>query len=77
MPGGPRTHGGRLRFRRHALVWGLPGGRCGPIVAVFGVCVLDGAGTATVELPGDSGLPSFGGFGSFGPIVPIFSFPAP
>lgn len=66
-----------LRFPSHTLVWGVPGGRCGPILGVLGVCVVEQAGTAAVELPSTQVLPSFGGFGSFGPLGPYFSFPPP
>ena len=66
-----------LEFPSHTLVWGIPGGRCGPILTVFGVCVVEQAGTAPVELPNRHPLPSFGGFGSFGPLGPFFSFPPP
>jgi hypothetical protein len=62
-----------LRFPSHTLVWGIPGGRCGPILLVFGVCVVEQAGTAALELPGRQVLPSLT-FGSFGP---LFSFPPP
>jgi hypothetical protein len=63
-----------LTFPSHTVVWGIPGGRCGPILALFGVCVVDMAGTADVTLPTRSTLPTFGPLGSF---LPIFSFPAP
>lgn len=63
-----------LRFPSHTLVWGIPGGRCGPILVLFGVCVVEGAGTTPLELPPSTVLPSFPGFGSFGP---LFSFPPP
>ena len=63
-----------LQFPSHTLVWGIPGGRCGPILEVFGVCVVEQAGTAAVELPSRSVLPSFGPFGTIGP---LFSFPPP
>jgi hypothetical protein len=66
-----------LRFPSHTLVWGVAGGRCGPILTLFGVCVVDQAGTTAVQLPSTPVLPSFGGFGSFGPIGPFFSFPPP
>jgi hypothetical protein len=61
-----------LRFPSHTLVWGIPGGRCGPILEVFGVCVVEQAGTAAVELPPPPGVPSFPPFGTIGP---LFSFP--
>ena len=65
------AHGDDLAFPSHTLVWGIPGGRCGPILEVFGVCVVDQAGTADFELPSKNPLPSFAPFGSF---VPLFSF---
>jgi len=61
-----------LMFPSHTVVWGIPGGRCGPILEVFGVCVVDQAGTADLELPAKSVLPSIGPLGSF---FPLFSFP--
>jgi hypothetical protein len=63
-----------LLFPSHTLVWGIPGGRCGPIFEALGVCVVDMAGTAPVELPAHPVLPSLGPLGSF---LPLFSFPAP
>ena len=69
-----------LAFPSHTLVWGVPGGRCGPILELFGVCVVDQAGTASVELPSHSELPSFGPIGSFGflgSFPPLFSTSAP
>jgi hypothetical protein len=60
-----------LAFPSHTLVWGIPGGRCGPILEVFGVCVVEQAGTADFELPTKNPLPSWGPFGSF---APLFSF---
>jgi len=61
-----------LAFPSHTLVWGIPGGRCGLILELFGVCVVDQAGTAELELPPKSVLPSIGPLGSF---FPLFSFP--
>jgi hypothetical protein len=61
-----------LAFPSHTLVWGIPGGRCGLVLELFGVCVVEQAGTAGFELP-DSG-PSFPPFGSFGPLFPEPSF---
>jgi hypothetical protein len=61
-----------LTFPSHTLVWGIPGGRCGPILLLFGVCVVEQAGTADLELPDRNPLPTFGPFGSLGP---LFSFP--
>jgi hypothetical protein len=67
-----------IRFPSHTVVWGVPGGRCGPILELFGVCVVEQAGTAELELPTPPGLPTFGPIGSFGPIgVPLYSFAAP
>ena len=63
-----------LMFPSHTVVWGIPGGRCGPILELFGVCVVDQAGTADLELPAKSVLPSIGLLGSF---FPLFSFPPP
>ena len=63
-----------LAFPSHTLVWGIPGGRCGPILEAFGVCVVEQVGTAKVELPSRSVLPSIGPLGSF---FPLFSFPPP
>src|SRR5262245_16267588 len=61
----------------HTLVWGIPGGRCGPVLELFGVCVVEQAGTADVQLPPPPGVPSFGPIGSFPPFgsfEPLFSF---
>ena len=63
-----------LLFASHTLVWGIPGGRCGPILKLVGVCVVDMAGTTRLELPSKSVLPSIGPLGSF---FPLFSFPPP
>ena len=66
-----------LAFPSHTLVWGVPGGRCGPVVELVGVCVVEQAGTADVELPPAPGTPSFGPIGSFPPFgsfAPLFSF---
>ena len=63
-----------LLFPSHTLVWGVPGGRCGPILEIVGVCVVDMAGTTPLELPSRSVLPSLGPIGSFFPIFPTFSF---
>jgi hypothetical protein len=63
-----------LLFPAHSVVWGVPGGRCGIILELVGVCVVDFAGTADFELPSRSVLPSLGPFGSFGPLIPLFSF---
>jgi hypothetical protein len=61
-----------LAFTAHTLVWGIPGGRCGPILEAFGVCVVEQAGTADFELPGRAIFPSFG---SFGPLFSFYSLP--
>ena len=63
-----------LAFPSHTLVWGIPGGRCGPVLELFGVCVVDQAGTAKVDLPSRSVLPSIGPIGS---LFPLFSFAPP
>src|SRR5262245_39146683 len=60
-----------LTFPSHTLVWGIPGGRCGPVLEALGVCVVDQAGTADFELPSKNPLPSIGPLGSF---TPLFSF---
>jgi hypothetical protein len=60
-----------VSFPSHTIVWGVPGGRCGIVFELFGVCVVDQAGTVPLELPRPSSLPSFGPIGSF---LPIFSF---
>jgi hypothetical protein len=60
-----------LDFPSHTLVWGIPGGRCGPIFEVLGVCVVEQAGTADFELPQRNPLPTFGPIGT---LFPIFSF---
>ena len=64
-----------LMFPSHTLVWGVPGGRCGPIFEAIGVCVVDQAGTASLELPSRSVLPSFRPLGSFSPFRPFYSLP--
>ena len=48
--------------------------RCGIVLELVGVCVVDFAGTADFELPSQSVLPSIEPFGSFGPLIPPFSF---
>jgi hypothetical protein len=63
-----------LMFPDHSIVWGVPGGRCGIVLELVGVCVVDFAGTADLKLPSRSVLPSLGPFGSFGPLIPLFSF---
>src|SRR4029078_2476668 len=63
-----------LAFPSHTVVWGIPSCRCGPILEAFGVCVVEQVGTAKVELPSRSVLPSLGPLGSF---FPLFSFPPP
>jgi hypothetical protein len=66
-----------LLFPAHTVVWGVPGGRCGIVLELLGICVVDFAGTADLELPSRDVLPSLGPFDSFGPIVPIFTFEPP
>jgi hypothetical protein len=63
-----------LDFPSHTLVWGIPGGRCGPIFELVGVCVVEQAGTADFELPERNPLPTFGPIGS---LLPVFSFEPP
>jgi hypothetical protein len=63
-----------LMFPDHSIVWGVPGGRCGLVLELVGVCVVDFAGTADIELPSRTVLPSRAPFGSFGPLIPLFSF---
>jgi hypothetical protein len=55
-----------VQFPSHTLVWGVPGGRCGIVLELFGVCVVDQAGTVDFELPSRQILPTFGPLGSFG-----------
>jgi hypothetical protein len=61
-------------FPSHTLVWGIPGGRCGIILELFGVCVVEQAGTADFDLPSKTVLPSWPPFGSFKPLFPEASF---
>jgi hypothetical protein len=64
-----------LTFPSHTLVWGIPGGRCGIVFELFGVCMVDQAGTTKLELPGPSPLPTIGPIGT---LFPFYSFsPAP
>jgi hypothetical protein len=63
-----------LSFPEHTVVWGIPGGRCGPLLELFGVCVVEQAGTADLELPSRNPLPTFGPIGS---LFPMFSFDPP
>ena len=65
-----------VTFASHTVVWGVAGGRCGPVLEAFGVCVVDQAGTVAVDLPHAAAGPTFGPFGSFGPLFsfPLFSF---
>lgn len=63
-----------LAFPEHTVVWGIPGGRCGPILELFGVCVIEQAGTADLQLPSRNPLPTFGPIGS---LFPLFSFVPP
>jgi hypothetical protein len=61
-----------LQFPSHTLVWA-----CRAAVAaleLFGVCVVEHAGTADFHLPSRTVLPIFGQIGSF---VPFFSFGPP
>jgi hypothetical protein len=59
-----------LAFPAHTLVWGIDGGRCGIVLELFGVCVVEQAGTADFELPSKTVLPSWPPFGSFQPLFP-------
>jgi hypothetical protein len=61
-------------FAAHTLLWGVSGGRCGPLFELLGVCVVDRAGTIRLELPTRSPLPSFGPIGSLVPVFSGFSF---
>ena len=63
-----------LAFPSHTLVWGIPGGRCGPVLELFGVCVVEQAGTADFDLPSKHVLPSWAPFGSFKPLFPEPSY---
>jgi hypothetical protein len=66
-----------VAFPSHTLVWGVAGGRCGPVLEALGVCVVDQAGTVAVDLPSRSPLPPFGPFPSYGTLFsfgPLFSF---
>jgi hypothetical protein len=63
-----------LAFPQHTVVWGVPGGRCGIVLELFGVCVVEQAGTADLRLPTRNVLPTIGPIGSFAPMVPLFSF---
>lgn len=63
-----------ISFPSHSLVWGVAGGRCGPIFELAGVCVVEFVETIALELPRDPALPTFGPIGS---IFPIFSFSLP
>jgi hypothetical protein len=53
------------QFPSHTIVWGVKGGKCGVVLPLFGVCVVDFAGTVDFELPRPSNLPSFPPLGSF------------
>lgn len=44
-----------LAFPSHTLVRGIPGGRCGPILELLGVCVVEQAGTTAARAPGPFG----------------------
>jgi hypothetical protein len=61
-----------LAYPAHTLVWGIPGGRCGLIMSALGVCVVEQAGTAAVQLPYNSPFPTIGPLGSLG--GPYFTF---
>jgi len=61
-------------FPSHTLVWGIPGGRCGIVFELFGICVVEQAGTADFDLPSKTVLPSWPPFGSFKPLFPEPSF---
>jgi hypothetical protein len=63
-----------LLFPEHTVVWGIPGGRCGPILELFGVCVIEQVGTADLVLPSRNPLPTFGPIGS---LFPLLSFDPP
>ena len=63
-----------LTFPSHTLVWGVQGGRCGLVLEAFGVCVVEQAGTAPLQLPETNPLPSLLPLGSF---TTLFSFPPP
>ena len=63
-----------LAFPEHTVVWGVPGGRCGIVLELFGVCIVEQAGTADLKLPSRNALPTIGPIGSFAPIVPLYSF---
>jgi hypothetical protein len=39
-----------LTFPYHTLVWGIPGGRCGLIMTVMRMCVIEQAGTVPVAV---------------------------
>lgn len=63
-----------VQLPSHSLVWGVAGGRCGPVFELIGVCVVEVVDTIAFELPHDPVLPTFGPLGSF---FPIFSFSLP
>lgn len=63
-----------ISFPSHSLVWGVAGGRCGPLFELIGACVVEFVDTIDLELPHDPVLPTFGPIGSF---FPIFSFSLP
>jgi hypothetical protein len=60
-----------LAFPSHTIVWGIPGGRCGPILEALGVCVVEGAGTVALELPSHSVVPTFRPGQTLGPLIPV------
>jgi len=63
-----------LAYPEHTVVWGVPGGRCGFVLEAFGVCVVEQTGTAGLKLPSRNALPTIGPIGTFGPLVPLYSF---
>jgi hypothetical protein len=60
-----------LTFPAHTLVWGISGGRCGPIYEAMGLCVVEQAGSVAIEFPQKSVVPTFRFNGTF---APLFSF---
>ena len=64
-----------LVFPSHTLVWGIPGGRCGPILELLGVCVVEQAGTADFDLPTKSVVPTFRPGETFPPLFSFYPLP--